>query len=174
MHATAITLRHWGEHDCFEALTALLHRAYAQLAAMGLNYTAVDQSVEVTKQRVGNGQCFVAEREGRVVGTITVNGPYDPQRDPWVLATPWYSRQDIAHFHQLAVDPDVQGLGLGDRLVALCEQWARERGYRHIACDTAVPAHHLRRRYQRLGYREVDEVQWDGKVYRSVILLKDL
>jgi hypothetical protein len=80
----------------------------------------------------------------------------------------------VAHLHQLAVDPAVQGQGLGDRLVAACEQWAAQRGRGGLALDTAAPAAHLRQRYARLGYQEVDEVQWEGKRYRTVLMLKAL
>ncbi len=33
---------------------------------------------------------------------------------------------------------------------------------------------HLRARYARLGYAEADRVQWDGKRYCSLILVKPL
>jgi GNAT superfamily N-acetyltransferase len=171
---TQLLLRPLAPSDSLEALTALLHRAYARLAAMGLNYTAVDQSVETTARRVGGGRCFVAEREGHVVGTVTVNGPWDDKHLPEARHCAWYLRSDLAHLHQLAVDPAAQGRGLGERLVAACEQWAREQGYRAIALDTAQPADHLRQRYARLGYVEVDTVQWTGKRYRTVIMVKPL
>ena len=174
MAALSATLRPFAATDSLEALTALLHRAYARLAAMGLNFTAVDQSVETTKRRVESGQCFVAEAAGQIVGTVTVCAAYDPNREPWARATAWFYRSDVAHLHQLAVDPPAQGQGLGDRLVAACEAWARERGLGALALDTAAPAAHLRQRYARLGYREVDEVQWAGKRYRSVLMVKAL
>lgn len=160
--------------DSLETLTALLHRAYARLAAMGLNFTAVDQSVETTRQRFASGQGFVLDDAGALVGCVVVAGPFDPERQPGVLRSPWYLRCDVAHLHQLAVDPARQGERLGDHLIAACETWAREQGYRAIALDTAEPAHHLRARYARLGYTEVDCVQWDGKRYRSLILVKPL
>ena len=175
MAATAHTiLRPIAPSDSLEALTALLHRAYARLAAMGLNFTAVDQSVEDTRRRVASGQCFVADDGGQLVGTVTVCEAYDPNREPWARATPWFYRRDVAHLHQLAVDPGAQGQGLGDRLLAAGEQWAQARGRGAVALDTAVPAAHLRQRYARLGYADVDEVQWPGKRYRTVVMLKAL
>jgi GNAT superfamily N-acetyltransferase len=167
-------LRPLSATDSLESLTALLHRAYARLAAMGLNFTAVDQSVEVTRQRFAAGQGFVLDDAGALVGCVVVAGPFDPVRHPGVLRSPWYLRRDVAHLHQLAVDPACQGRGLGERLVGACEAWARERGFRAIALDTAEPAQHLRARYACLGYEEVDLVQWDGKRYRSLILVKPL
>jgi GNAT superfamily N-acetyltransferase len=171
---SAVQLRPLAPSDSLDTLTALLHRAYARLAAMGLNFTAVDQSVETTRERFACGQGFVLDDGGTLVGCVVVAGPFDPERQPGVLRSPWYLRRDVAHLHQLAVDPARQGERLGDRLVAACEVWAREQGYRAIALDTAEPAQHLRARYARLGYTEVDRVQWDGKRYASLIMVKPL
>jgi GNAT superfamily N-acetyltransferase len=170
----AVSLRPLAAGDSLAALTALLHRAYARLGAMGLNYTAVDQPLEVTAQRVAHGQCYVAECDGRVVGTVTVGGPWDPQRVPGARQCAWYLRRDLAHLHQLGVEPAARGQGIGNALIAACEQWARERGFDAIALDTAAPASHLRERYARLGYADVGEVQWAGKTYRTVIMAKPL
>ncbi len=171
---TRAELRPLAPSDSLESLTALLHGAYSRLGAMGLNYTAVDQTVEVTAQRVASGQCFVAEHDGRIVGTVTVGGAWDVQRVPGARQCPWYLRRDIAHLHQLGVEPAAQGQGIGTALIAACEQWARERGLGAIALDTAAPAAHLRARYARLGYSDADEVQWSGKTYRTVIMVKAL
>jgi GNAT superfamily N-acetyltransferase len=171
----AAELRPLAPSDSIEALTALLHRSYARLGAMGLNYTAVDQSVETTRARFASGQGLVIENDdGAPIGCVVVAGPFDVTKFPGTRRSPWYLRRDIAHLHQLAVEPAQQGHGFGDRLVSACEAWARECGYRAIALDTAEPAHHLRARYTRLGYAEVDHAQWHGKRYRSLILVKPL
>ena len=57
MSATAdtISIRPIEPGDDVAALTDMLHRAYAVLGAMGLNYTAVDQTCEVTRERLAGG-----------------------------------------------------------------------------------------------------------------------
>ena len=59
------------------ALTQLLHGAYAELGARGLNFTAVDQDVETTLFRAAKGRCWVAvaPETGLMVGTLTISLP---------------------------------------------------------------------------------------------------
>lgn len=168
------TIRPLAARDSMDALTALLHRAYAPLAARGLNFTAAAQTAEQTMRRAAEGQCFVAERDGELVGTVTVSGPYEEDAAPWAVSAPWFREHGTAHFHQFAVAPERQREGLGSRLVATCERWALEHGYRRMALDTAEPAEALCALYQRLGYEDVGHVQWEGKAYRSVIMRKTL
>jgi uncharacterized damage-inducible protein DinB/GNAT superfamily N-acetyltransferase len=169
-----IDIRPLAARDSFEALTALLHQAYAPLAAQGLNFTAATQDAETTRRRAAEGQCYVATRGGELVGTVTVCGPYEVDSAPWTVDVPWFRDRDTAHFHQFAVAPGLQGQGLGHRLVLTCEGWARAGGYRRMALDTAELALQLRTLYRRMGYADVGQVQWQGKTYRSVIMQKSL
>ena len=82
-------LRPLSASDSLEALTALLHRAYARLGAMGLNFTAVDQSVETTRARFASGQGFVLDDDGTLVGCVVVAGPFDRERHPGALRSAW-------------------------------------------------------------------------------------
>jgi len=171
---TAVCLRPLAPTDSLDALTALLHKAYASLAAQGWNFTAVDQPVSLTAQRVASGQCLVAEQGGALVGTVMVRGPYRPTLDAWCLETPLYQQADTAILSQFAVDPLLQGQGLGARLMDAAEAWATAQGYARMALDTAKPAAHLQRQYLKRGYATVGEVQWEGKTYVSVLMVKTL
>ena len=154
--------------DSIEALTDLLHRAYAPLGAMGLNYTAVDQTPEVTAQRLAGGQCYVAQWAGVLAGTIVVKPTYSDND------CEYFTKDGVAAVHQFGVEPSLQGKGIGRQLLLHCEAWAKARGFRELAMDTAEVAHHLIALYNRLGYAQVGHVQWSGKVYRSVVLSKQL
>lgn len=170
----AFNLRPLQATDALAELTTLLHRAYAPLGAAGMNFTAVHQTEAQTAERVRQGHCLVAERDGRLIGTVTVNGAFDPNTQAWARATPWFYRADVAHFHQFAVAPELQGQGIGSALMAGAEAWARNHGHRALALDTALPATALRQRYARAGFEVVDEVHWPGKTYRSVVMMKPL
>lgn len=163
-----LTIRTLSPSDSIEALTHLLHRAYARLGAMGLNYTAVDQTPEVTAQRLAGGQCFLAEWDGALAGTVVVQ-PTDPKN-----LCAHFAKPGVAAIHQFGVEPELQGKGIGRALLKECENWAQAHGFHELAMDTAEPAHHLIRLYTDLGYAHVDYVRWPGKVYRSVVLSKVL
>ena len=78
----------------------------------------------------------------------------------------------MACFHQLGVDPDRRGEGIGGALVARAERRAREVGAEWIALDTADRAERLIGWYERLGYEIVDRHDWPMTNYESVILAK--
>ena len=162
------TIRCLKPEDSLEDLTTLLHAAYAQLAALGFRYAAVDQDVALTAKRVAQGTCLVAVSEGRLVGTVTVRPGGSDE------GTPYTGQNDVYVFGQFGVLPDLQGGGLGRDLVAACERVAVDAGATRMALDTAEGVDHLVAWYGRLGYRFVDYVQWGHTNYRSVILEKAL
>lgn len=160
-------IRPWSDADSIPELTALLHRAYSHLAAMGLNFVATNQADMITQERIENGECFLAELNGRVVGTCTFYpiGHNDGNE--------WYERDDVATLGQFAVEPELQGMGIGSKLLDMVERRALESGAAYIALDTAEPAEHLIQLYVKRGYRFVQYCQWESATYRSVILTKE-
>lgn len=143
-------------------LRQLVNDAYRELGEMGLNYTAVDQDDEVTRRRMRGKDVLMLFLGEELVGTasLEVRQPLD----------------DEAHLYvsQLAVHPTHQRRGLGSQLMWLAEREARARGLRRVRLDTAIPARHLVRWYEKMGYRPIRETQWRGKTYRTVIMEKVL
>lgn len=168
MLAHGILIRRLESNDSLEDLTDLLHRAYGRLAEMGFAFVASHQDVETTRARVSNGECLVASDGERLVGTITVYQPgVRTQCD-------WYRKTGVAAFGQFAVDPRLQGNGVGRALLQAAEALAVEMGATHLALDTAAPATHLIELYERMGFRAIEEVQWNVTNYRSVVMSKRL
>lgn len=131
-----------------------------------MNFTATDQTVEVTQERCAEGECWIAVQD-RILGTITWSAEPDPHLE-------YYSRPGVAHFNQFAVDPSCTGRGLGDLLLSKAEARAKEAGFDILSLDTAEPAIGLIEYYLRRGYIKVGEHQWCGKSYRSIIMAKKL
>ena len=157
------------EADSREALTQLLHRAYASLAALGLRYRATHQDVATTQRRIAQGECYVLSDGTRVVGTVLLIPPSARSTH-----CAWYDRLDVAVISQFAVEPELQRQGLGRRLLDFAERRALDLGALEVAVDTAEPAVHLVELYQARGYRFVCHAQWDHTNFRSVVLSKRL
>ena len=168
MSSHSITIRPFAESDSLEELTELLHRAYAPLAEMGLKYLATHQTVETTRKRISDGICFVAVGEGKIVGTIKYSPPGREHGSPWMR------RPEVAHISQFGVERELQRQGIGEKLMDHVEAFARAAGVAELALDTAVPAAHLIRWYERRGYREIEHIDWEVTNYLSVVMSKRL
>lgn len=86
----------------------------------------------------GRRKMFVAEYNGRVAGSVSVN-----VRE----AAP-----EHLHLFALDVSGPLQGRGIGTAMVGVVEEEARQRGLRGVWLDVGVENHGARRLYERLGY----------------------
>lgn len=89
--------------------------------------------------------CWIAERDGVNVGCVALVRARDESTQAVVDGT--------AQLRLLLVEPAARGLRLGERLVAECERFARERGYRRIVLWTNANLAAARGIYRKAGYR---------------------
>lgn len=170
-----ITIRLLSATDPIPEITRLLHRAYAKQVAMGLAPLAGRQDDSVTQRRCRSGQCYVATmpdagspRGEKIVGIVLFH-EVEPDQGP-----PWFQNSFVDSFSQFAVDPDVQGRGLGGLMLETVERRSRECGAKELACSMAEPDTELMNYYLKRGYRFIEHWQWPYTNYRSAILSKTL
>lgn len=163
-----IKIRPYLGSDNLDELTRLLNAAYKKLADQGFRYLASHQDSKITKQRIEEGHCFVATLDDRIVGTVTF---YSPQQN---AGCDWYDQPFVAKYGQFAVEPELQGSGVGSKLIRYVEELAAKENAEEIAIDTAEGASELINYYNRRGYRFIEYAQWQETNYRSVILSKKL
>jgi GNAT superfamily N-acetyltransferase len=164
-----VVVRRLTEADAIPPITALLHRAYARQVSLGLRPLAARQDDDVTRRRCASGECYLAfgeEDSGRPIGVIILN-ENEPDEGP-----PWFMRPGVASFSQLAVDPEMQGRGIGQMLLAKVESRAAEAGNQELGLSMAEPDDQLRDFYKRRGYRIVGTWKWPYTNYLSLIMSK--
>ena len=114
--------REYGWDASFEALVAEI------VADFGKNADPVHE------------RCWVAERDGDIVGAVFV--AKDDDR--------------TARLRLLYVEPEARGEGLGRRLVELCVGFARDAGYKTLKLWTHDILLSARKIYHGVGFRLVD------------------
>jgi GNAT superfamily N-acetyltransferase len=92
--------------------------------------------------------CWIAEHEGDRMGSVFLVQARDETTEAPIA--------DTAQLRMLLVEPAARGLGLGDRLVTECTQFARAKGYRRIVLWTQQNLGAARHLYRRAGYRLTD------------------
>ena len=165
-----IIVRPFSENDSITELTELLHRAYKFLADMDLHFVATWQGEDITRKHVSKGECFIAELNGRMVGTILI---YSWKNDDITLPG-WYQRDDVRVFGKFAVDPDYQKQGIGNQLLEYIEEFCRKKGIKELALDTSDKAQHLIDYYLKRGYRIICTHKWPAVNYHSIVMSKTL
>ncbi len=130
-----------GEAAQVGALTLAAYDAYGSIQGDYRRYLA-----DPLERLDGSSGLFVAEVEGRVVGTVTYVEPQDRE---------WEGRaapEGDAGFRVLAVDPTVEGLGVGGLLVERCVALARSRRRARIVIVSMGWMHRAHHLYLRRGF----------------------
>lgn len=90
-------------------------------------------SEEKILERASSGTVLVVEQDGELVATASLNK---------------------GEIFAVFVDPELQGIGLGKRLMKLLEDQARKNGATEMVLSISLPS---KRFYESLGYQVVEE-----------------
>lgn len=104
------------------------------------------------REMTAGGNQYLCEEEGRIIGAFVLNA--DPQgnyqKGNWKEAVPDGSYLVL---HSLAIDPEVQGKGVGTEVVCFCESKAKAEGYRALRVDIVPDNYPARKLYEVNGVR---------------------
>lgn len=106
------------------------------------------------ESRFEDAQLLVAERESRIVGTITLYP--DASREGWGWPSEWTGIRAVA------VDPSARRLGIGRRLAQACIERSRALDAKAVCLHTATFMGAAMRMYESLGFRRFPALDRDA------------
>ena len=105
-----------------------------------------------TASRMEDAHLLVAERDGAIVGTVTIC--------PLGSAVAEIGREGEVEFRFLAVDPAAWRTGVADALIEACDEHARATGAHALTISVRDINHGARALYEKRGFVRVPERDW--------------
>jgi GNAT superfamily N-acetyltransferase len=145
--------------DDAEALAELRTQAAMHLTeAHGRGHWSSAVSDRGVLGRMRTGSVFVARRRGRVIATLCLTS-----RKPWAIDPSYFTPvQRPLYLVDMAVAPDVQGMGIGRACLEEAERIARAWPADAIRLDAYDAPAGAGAFYQRCGYREAGREVYRG------------
>lgn len=111
------------------------------------------RQIQDVAQRAAKSTIWVAEREGRIVGSVTLAVAGEPYAD--------IARSDELEFRMLVVDPAVQRSGAGRAMVEAILAHARSLpGITAVALTTGMTWESAHGLYRKTGFQRIPERDW--------------
>jgi GNAT superfamily N-acetyltransferase len=160
--------------DDYDEIARLTLAAYRALDTWVGDEYALHLADVAIRAEAENTVVLVAEEDlptrpvGQLLGSVTLTiggGPYFEWR---------YGVDGDCGFRMLAVDPEVQGRGVGPRLVAECLDRARAAGCTRMAIGSTEWMTTAHRIYGRLGFRRAPELDQMWGDIRGLCFVLDL
>ena len=139
------------------ALADLVNRAYA---VEGFFVDGLRTNAEEIGRLLGSGTFLVLDQAGEL-RPRGASGPAD--RPPLAAAVYVEARPEGGYFGMLSVAPELQGIGLGTRLVRIAEAMCEAMGAPTVRLRIVNLQEELGRWYRSMGYREVGTAPYDHR-----------
>jgi len=126
-------------------VAAIIRQVMTEFGAVGCNFSISDREVDAMHAAypAPAAAFFVVEKDGRVLGC----GGMGPLHD---------GPDDVCELRKMYFLPELRGIGLGARLLAVILDAARKAGYRRCYLETLGTMSDARRLYLKHGFEPID------------------
>ena len=128
--------------DDLSKIATLMHESFVEYRSLYTEeaFLATTPTAEQIATRIKEGPVWVAEHNGRIVGTVSV-----------------VPRGDDLYIRGMAVLPKARGLQLGQQLLKRVEDFARAQGHQRLVLSTTPFLLRAIRLYEGAGFQRADE-----------------
>lgn len=113
---------------------------------------------EQIKSNIENNTQYVFLKNDKLIGSFVL----DEVEDEYWQKINWLEDKFIG-LHLLAIDPDYQNKGYGNKVIGFCEKYAKENNYKSIHLDVFSKNERALKIYQNKGYENVGELSFEFK-----------
>jgi len=113
---------------------------------------------QLINDAIKKGNLYIIEEDNKLIGTFILNTRVD---EYWEKIE--WENNNFLGLHLLAIKPDYQGKGFGKKVLAFCEQKAKEKGYESLHLDVFSKNPAAMNLYINNGYKKVGELYYDFK-----------
>jgi ribosomal protein S18 acetylase RimI-like enzyme len=112
-------------------------------------------TLQLVEKDIAAGGMYSIYQDSILVGAIVMDEKQSPQYETvnWQL-----SQEPILVIHRLAINPSLQGNGLGKEAMEKAHEFATQKGYKNIRLDAYKRNEGLLNFYTKLGYQAVGEI----------------
>ncbi|HSV68433.1 MAG TPA: GNAT family N-acetyltransferase [Mycobacteriales bacterium] len=128
----------------------LWNAAAAWLASRGIDQWQYPPRLDRIAGSIERGECYLAEQDGRIIGTVTVDSYADP--DFW---QPNDEPENALYVHRMAITRDAAGQEVGTALLDWAADLAAKAGKKWLRLDAWRTNTGLHRYYAERGFRSV-------------------
>ncbi len=144
-----------GTLEDVDGVMGVVGRVVPLMQASGnLQWDSAYPNPQVFEKDVAEGQLWVAEEAGRVVGFAAITTDQEPE----YADVGWDLTETAVVVHRLAVDPAARGRGVAEALMRQAEEVARARGIDVLRLDTNTRNEATQRLFPKLGYVFAGEI----------------
>ncbi len=140
-------------------LYSLYRRTAERMKQEGLNQWnwGIYPKEDMIRNDVERGEMYIARADGVPAAAIALTETMDPE----YAGVAWTYGIRPGVFHRLAIDPPLQGAGIGGDILDDAIQILRRAGCDCVRCDTNVKNTRALRLYEKMGFRKCGTVRWE-------------
>mgnify|MGYP000249055294 CR=1 FL=1 len=104
---------------------------------------------------VERDELYVLKEQNNIIGCIVVSAIMDEE----YLSIQWLTPNDNnVYIHRVAIDPEYQGQGNAQKLMAFAEQFAKENNYKSVRLDTFSQNQRNQKFYEHRDYKKLGDI----------------
>ncbi len=128
----------------------------AKMESLGIQqWNEFYPSEQVFVNDIDRNELYVKVKGSKIIGAIVISTLMDKEYIPVKWLTP---NGNSTYIHRICVEPELQGHGFAQELMAFAEDYSRTNNFVSVRLDTFSQNKRNQRFYEQRGYQKLEEI----------------